>query len=175
MAFLDILNIPGLLGTDLHSFKRANIYDKLDLGLAGVVALIGVSVLILNGFSSPLTCVPAGCSSTGTSTNCALDWTFQSGICKNEVLSLPDANFHYLLVILALILVGLLTVPIYWGSNASKELFDNFYYIWAKLKNGDEECKDVEWKRRMHFVLDQLKSSKKLTTRYALFVAVAVK
>ena len=35
MAFLDILNIPGLLGTELHSFKRANVYDKLDLGLAG--------------------------------------------------------------------------------------------------------------------------------------------
>jgi len=174
MAFLDILNIPGLLGTDLHSFKRANIYDKLDLGLAGVVALIGVSVLILNGFSSPLTCVPAGCSSSGTSTNCALDWTFQSGICKNEVLSLPDANFHYLLVILALLLVGLLTVPIYWGSNASKELFDNFYYIWAKLKNGDEECKDVEWKRRMHFVLDQLKSGNSLTTRYALYHGLAL-
>eukprot|EP00092_Neocalanus_flemingeri_P036814 GFUD01040075.1.p1 GENE.GFUD01040075.1~~GFUD01040075.1.p1 ORF type:complete len:585 (+),score=128.03 GFUD01040075.1:195-1949(+) len=174
MAFLDILNIPGLLGTDLHAFKRANIYDKLDLGLAGVVALIGVSVLILNGFSSPLTCVPAGCSSSGTSTNCALDWTYQSGLCKNEVLSLPDANFHYLLVVLALLLVGLLTVPIYWGSNASKELFDNFYYIWAKLKNGDEECKDVEWKRRMHFVLDQLKSGKTLSTRYAIYHGLAL-
>eukprot|EP00092_Neocalanus_flemingeri_P036815 GFUD01040076.1.p1 GENE.GFUD01040076.1~~GFUD01040076.1.p1 ORF type:complete len:581 (-),score=130.14 GFUD01040076.1:530-2272(-) len=174
MAFLDILNIPGLLGTDLHAFKRANIYDKLDLGLAGVVALIGVSVLILNGFSSPLTCVPAGCSLSGTSTNCALDWTYQSGLCKNEVLSLPDANFHYLLVVLALLLVGLLTVPIYWGSNASKELFDNFYYIWAKLKNGDEECKDVEWKRRMHFVLDQLKSGKTLSTRYAIYHGLAL-
>eukprot|EP00092_Neocalanus_flemingeri_P026448 GFUD01028669.1.p1 GENE.GFUD01028669.1~~GFUD01028669.1.p1 ORF type:complete len:581 (-),score=122.95 GFUD01028669.1:523-2265(-) len=174
MAFLDILNIPGLLGTDLHAFKRANVYDKLDLGLAGVVALIGVSVLILNGFSSPLTCVPAGCSSSGTSTNCALDWTYQSGLCKNEVLSLPDANFHYLLVVLALLLVGLLTVPIYWGSNASKELFDNFYYIWAKLKNGDEECKDVEWKRRMHFVLDQLKSGKTLSTRYAIYHGLAL-
>ena len=28
-----------------------------------------------------------------------------------------------------------------------QELYDNFYYIWAKLKNNDEECKDVEWKR----------------------------
>ena len=47
-----------------------------------------------------------------------------------------------------------------------QELFENFYYIWAKLKNGDSECKDVEWKRRMHFVLDQLKSGKTLTTRW---------
>ena len=46
-----------------------------------------------------------------------------------------------------------------------QELYENFYYIWAKLKNGDAECKDVEWKRRMHFVLDQLKSGKTLTTR----------
>merc|ERR1712106_710260 len=97
-----------------------------------------------------------------------------SGLCKAEVQSLPDASFHYVLVIVALLLVGLLTVPIYWGSGASKELFDNFYYIWAKLKNGDEECKDVEWKRRMHFVLDQLKSSKKLTTRYALYHGLAL-
>ena len=49
-----------------------------------------------------------------------------------------------------------------------QELFENFYYIWAKLKNGDAECKDVEWKRRMHFVLDQLKSGKTLTTRYPI-------
>ena len=49
MAFLDILNIPGLLGTELHTFKRANVYDKLDLGLAGVVALLAGVVLLLNG------------------------------------------------------------------------------------------------------------------------------
>ena len=34
MAFLDILNLPSLLRTETHSFKRANVYDKLDLGLA---------------------------------------------------------------------------------------------------------------------------------------------
>ena len=53
MAFLDILNIPGLLGTELHSFKRANVYDKLDLGLAGVVALLAGVVLLLNGSDFP--------------------------------------------------------------------------------------------------------------------------
>jgi len=174
MAFLDILNIPGLLGTDLHSFKRANIYDKLDLGLAGIVGIIGITVLILNGFSTPISCVPTSCESTNTNPNCALDWSFQSGVCKSEVQSIPDASFHYALLILALLLIGLLTVPIYFGSNASKELFDNFYYIWAKLKNGDEETKDVEWKRRMHFVLDQLKAGKTLTTRYALYHGLAL-
>ena len=45
MAFLDILNIPGLLGTELHTFKRANVYDKLDLGLAGVVALLAARAI----------------------------------------------------------------------------------------------------------------------------------
>ena len=54
-----------------------------------------------------------------------------------------------------------------------QELYDNFYYIWAKLKNNDEECKDVEWKRRMHFVLDQLKSGKTLSTRYAVYHGLA--
>jgi len=176
MAFLDILNIPGLLGTELHTFKRANIYDKLDLGLAGVVAVLAGVVLLLNGFATPLGCVPAACNGdTGnTNPNCALDYRFQSGVCRAEVLSTPDAGFHYLLVLIALMLIGILTVPIYWGSTASKELFDNFYYIWAKLKNGDEECKDTEWKRRMHFVLDQLKSSKSLSTRYALYHGLAL-
>lgn len=176
MAFLDILNIPGLLGTELHSFKRANVYDKLDLGLAGVVALLAGVVLLLNGFASPLACVPTACSgdSGNTNPNCALDYRYQSGLCRAEVLSLPDAGFHYLLILLALALIGLLTVPIYWGSTASRELFDNFYYIWAKLKNGDEECKDTEWKRRMHFVLDQLKNSKSLSIRYALYHGLAL-
>jgi len=176
MAFLDILNIPGLLGTEIHSFKRANVYDKLDLGLAGVVGLLAVVVLILNGFATPLACVPAACSgdSGNTNPNCALDYNYQSGICRNEVLSTPDAGFHYLLIVLALLLIGALTVPIYWGSTASKELFDNFYYIWAKLKNGDEECKDTEWKRRMHFVLDQLKTSRSLSTRYAIYHGIAL-
>lgn len=176
MAFLDILNIPSLMGRDLHSFKRANIYDKLDLGLAVTVGLIGSLVLILNGFSSPLVCVPATCNSDSGNSHpsCALDWSFQSALCKTDVLSIPDSSFHYLLLVASLLLIGLLTIPIYWGSNKSKELFDNFYYIWAKLKNGDEECKDVEWKRRMNFVLDQLKSSKSLTTRYALYHGLAL-
>jgi len=176
MAFLEILNLPGLLGTDLHSFKRANVYDKLDLGLAAVVGLVGLTVLLLNGFSSPLTCVPAACNAeTGNANpNCALDWTYQSGQCKNEVFSLPDSSFHYLVTLLSLLLIGLLTLPLYWGHQPGKELFDNFYYIWAKLKNGDEECKDVEWKRRMHFVLDQLKNGKTLTTRYAIYHGLAL-
>ena len=127
-------------------------------------------------FATPLACVPAACNgdSGNANPNCALDYRYQSGLCRAEVLSAPDAGFHYLLVVLALSLIGLLTVPIYWGSTASRELFDNFYYIWAKLKNGDEECKDTEWKRRMHFVLDQLKNSKSLSTRYALYHGLAL-
>merc|ERR1711915_873714 len=126
--------------------------------------------------ASPLLCVPASCTSESGNSHpsCALDWSFQSALCKNDVLSLPDSSFHYLLLVVSLLLTGLLTVPIYWGSNKTKELFDNFYYIWAKLKNGDEEVKDVEWKRRMNFVLDQLKSSKSLTTRYALYHGLAL-
>ena len=147
-------------------------------------------MFLLTGFSSPLVCVPIGCLSSGTSTSCALDWTYQSSICSTESQSLPAAHFHYLLLGLALSMIGLLTVPIYWGNSVTKvcnvillilmlssvcqELFDNFYYIWAKLKNGDEECKDVEWKRRMHFVLDQLKSGRTLSTRYALYHGLAL-
>jgi len=114
------------------------------------------------------------CESSNTNPNCALDWTFQSGLCRDEASSIPDASFHYVLGVLALLLLGVITVPIYWGTQASKELFENFYYIWAKLKNGDAECKDVEWKRRMHFVLDQLKSGKTLTTRYAIYHSLAL-
>jgi len=174
MAMLDIINIPAILGREIHSFKRANVYDKLDLGLAATIGLIGSVVLLLNGFASPITCVPSSCSSSGTNPSCALDWSYQNAQCKNDVMSTADSSFHYLLLGLSLILTGLLTIPIYWGSNKTKELFDNFYYIWAKMKNGDEECKDVEWKRRMNFVLDQLKSSNTLTTRYALYHGLAV-
>ena len=173
MAFLDILNIPSLIGREVHSFKRANVYDKLDLGLAATIGLIGSVVLLLNGFSSPLTCVPASCETSGSSPSCAMAWTYQSSLCRDDVLSTQDSSFHYLLVGLSLLLTGLLTVPIYWGSNKTKELFDNFYYIWAKMKNGDEECKDTEWRRRMNFVLDQLKSSRCLSTRYALYHGLA--
>merc|ERR1711953_841633 len=131
-------------------------------------------VLLLNGFTTPLTCVPASCESSNTNPNCALDWTYQSGLCRSEAESIPDASFHYVLLGVALLLLGLLSVPLYWGAQASKELFENFYYIWAKLKNGDSECKDVEWKRRMHFVLDQLKSGKTLSTRYAIYHGLAL-
>ena len=34
---LDIINIPAILGRETHSFKRANVYDKLDLGLAATI------------------------------------------------------------------------------------------------------------------------------------------
>jgi len=171
---LDIINIPAILGRETHSFKRANVYDKLDLGLAATIGLIGSIVLVLNGFASPLVCVPSSCSSSSTSPSCALDWAYQNSLCKNDVMSLADSSFHYLLMGLSLILTGLLTIPIYWGSNKTKELFDNFYYIWAKMKNNDEECKDTEWRRRMNFVLDQLKTSNSLTTRYALYHGLAV-
>ena len=120
MAFLDIVNLPGLLGTETHSFKRANVYDKLDLGLAGVVAVIASVVLLLNGFTTPLTCVPASCESSNTNPNCALDWTYQSGLCRSEAESIPDASFHYVLLVVALLLLGLLSVPLYWGAQASK-------------------------------------------------------
>ena len=120
MAFLDILNLPSLLGTEVHSFKRANVYDKLDLGLAGVLGVIATLVFFLNGFSTPLHCVPASCESSNTNPNCALDWSYQSGLCRDEASSIPDASFHYVLGVLALLLLSLLTVPIYWGSQTTK-------------------------------------------------------
>ena len=65
MAMLDIINIPALLGRETHSFRRAHIYDKLDLGLAVTVGILGSIVLMLNGFTSPLVCVPASCATSG--------------------------------------------------------------------------------------------------------------
>ena len=120
MAFLDIVNVPRMLGADLHCFKRSNVWDKVDLGLAGLLAVVGSIVFLMTGFSSPLVCVPMGCTSSGTSTNCALDWSYQSGVCKAEAQSLPAANFHYLLLGLASLMLALLTVPIYWGTSVSK-------------------------------------------------------
>ena len=119
MAFLDIINIPRLVGNDVHSFKRANVYDKVELGLSGLVGLLSCLLFLMTGFSSPLVCVPAGCSSSTTSTSCALDWNYQSRLCRAEAQSLPAASFHFLLVSLALLLLGLLSLPLYWGSGTT--------------------------------------------------------
>ena len=88
--------------------------------VTATLAVLGTLVFLLTGFSSALVCVPAGCTSSPTSTSCALDWTFQSGLCRAEAQSLPAANFHYLLLSLGLLLVAVLTVPIYWGTNVTK-------------------------------------------------------
>ena len=125
MAFMDIVNVPRLLGNDGHCFRRANVWDKLDLGLAGLVAVLGLLVFSLTGFSSPLVCVPVGCTSSGTSTSCALDWAYQSGVCRAEAQSLPAATFHYLLVTIGLGLLAILTVPIYWGTSVTKVVIVN--------------------------------------------------
>ena len=132
MAFMDIVNLPRLLGTDGHCFRRANVWDKLDLGLAGLLTLVGLLVFSLTGFSSPLVCVPVGCTSSGTSTSCALDWGYQSGVCRAEAQSLPAASFHYLLVTIGLSLLAILTVPIYWGTSVTKvniEVNTNHYHF----------------------------------------------
>ena len=65
-------------------------------------------------------CVPASCETSPTSPNCALDWTYQSGLCRDEASSVPDASFHYVLAVLALLLLSILTVPIYWGAQCTK-------------------------------------------------------
>ena len=123
MAFLDILNIPSLLGREVPTFKRATVYDKLDLGLALTVGLLASLVCVLSGLSAPLKCVPASCESSNTHPNCALDWTFQSELCRSEASSVPDASFHYVLAVLALLLLGILTVPVYWGSQSTKVIY----------------------------------------------------
>ena len=53
MAFLDIINIPGLLGKEVHSFKRSNVYDKLELGLAGLHSPVTVLWEIANAAARP--------------------------------------------------------------------------------------------------------------------------
>ena len=120
MAFMDIVNLPRLLGKEGHCFRRANVWDKLDLGLAGLLGLVGLVVFSLTGFSSPLLCVPVGCTTSSTSTSCALDWAHQSGLCRAEAQSLPTASFHYLLVTVGLSLLAILTVPVYWGTSVTK-------------------------------------------------------
>ena len=104
-------------------------------------------------------------------------------MCRAEALSLPAATFPHLLLAVAVLLLGLLSLPIYWGAPgtrwrhhqppvspsqlSARELFNNFHYIWAKLRSGEEECKDVEWKRRTQFVLEQLRTGDTLTRRWA--------
>ena len=56
--------------------------------------------------------------------------------------------------------------PVSPSQLSARELFNNFHYIWAKLRSGEEECKDVEWKRRTQFVLEQLRTGDTLTRRW---------
>ena len=62
----------------------------------------------------------------------------------------------------------LLSSPIFYGNTTCSELFANFSSIW-KLRNNDPVTKEVEWRRRMHLVMEQLKSESILTRQYSIY------
>jgi len=142
--------------------------DKLDAVFAAVVLVLGLAVFGIYLGAARLTCVPTSCQGRPSSANCARDWVYLSSQCEKSFLSYPDTNFHYLLLLASALFFGLLGSPIFYGNPACTELFASFSSIW-KLKNNDPVTKDVEWKRKMHLILDQLKTSSTLTKNYALY------
>ena len=174
MAFLELLNINELLGNtpELETFKRSN--DKLDGYLSAAQMLVGVTVFTIIWGNDQLVCVPSVCESDPTNAACAKKWEYQTGQCEDEVLSWPDTNFHYLLVLVAVMFFGLLGLPIYWGHSSCKEIFSEFYKAWSVLTDSKEEAKDVEWRRSMHLLYDQLKTGMLLSSRYAAYHAIGL-
>ena len=142
--------------------------DKLDAVFAAAIFVLGLAVFGIYLGAARLTCVPTSCQGRPSSANCARDWVYLSSQCEQTFLSYPDTNFHFLLLLASALFFGLLGSPIFYGNPACTELFASFSSIW-KLKNNDPLTKDVEWKRKMHLILDQLKSSSTLTKNYALY------
>jgi len=142
--------------------------DKLDAVLAAVVCILGLTVFGVYLSAPRLTCVPLSCVGRPYSTNCARDWLFLSTQCESTFLSYPDTNFHFLLLIASGLFLLLLSSPIFYGNTTCSELFANFSSIW-KLRNNDPVTKEVEWRRRMHLVMEQLKSESILTRQYSIY------
>jgi len=142
--------------------------DKLDAVFSAVVLVLGLAVFGIFLGAAKLTCVPTSCQGRPSSANCARDWVYLSSQCEKTFLSYPDTNFHYLLLLASALFFGLLCTPIFYGNPVCTELFASFSSIW-KLKSNDPITKDVEWRRKMHLILDQLKTSTTLTKNYALY------
>jgi len=147
--------------------------DKLDAVFAAVVLVLGLAVFGIYLGAARLTCVPISCQGRPSSANCARDWVYLSSQCEKSFLSYPDTNFHYLLLLASALFFGLLGSPIFYGNPACTELFASFSSIW-KIKNNDAITKDVEWRRKMHLILDQLKTSTTLTKNYALYHGIGL-
>jgi len=147
--------------------------DKLDAVFAAAVLILGLAVFGIYLGAPRLTCVPTSCQGRPSSANCARDWAYLSSQCEQSFLSYPDTNFHYLLLLASALFFGLLGSPIFYGNPACTELFATFSTIW-KLKNNDPITKDVEWRRKMHLILDQLKSGATLTKNYSIYHGIGL-
>jgi len=147
--------------------------DKLDAVFAALVLLLGLAVFGIFLGAARLTCVPSSCQGRPASANCARDWVYLSSQCEKTFLSYPDTNFHYLLLLASTLFFALLCSPIFYGNPSCTELFASFSSIW-KLKNNDPITKDVEWRRKMNLILDQLKTSTTLTKNYALYHGLGI-
>lgn len=173
MALLAVMNIPELLGfrSEYQVMKRFNC--KLDAFLAVALTLVGLVVLLVGFTSDKVACVPVECVNQPGNPSCARNWDYQSNRCENEVLTYPDINFHILLLTKSLLFLTLIVLPIFYGNSLCVELFTSFSSLW-KLRNDEAVTKNVEWKRRMHLQLEQLKTSTILTRQYAIYHSIGV-
>jgi len=171
MALLAVMNIPELLGlrSEYQVMKRFNC--KLDALLAVALTLVGMVVMMVSFTSDKVACVPVECVDQPGNPSCARNWDYQSNRCEYEVLAYPDINFHILLLVKSLLFLTLIILPIFYGNNLCIELFTNFSSLW-KLRNDEAVTKSVEWKRKMHLQLEQLKTSTTLTRQYAIYHSI---
>jgi len=167
-GMMGLLNIPELLGCrqEMQVMKRAG--DRLDAILALILAILGI-LLYSASYSGPrLSCVPVDCPASPLSPKCSLDWSYQSHLCEEELLSYPDASFHLLLLMKGALFLSVLILPIFYGNPACTDQFTGISGLW-RLRSNAPVTGQLEWRRKMVLVLEQLKSSTLLTRHYSLY------
>lgn len=97
----------------------------------------------------------------------------RSGQSEDTFLSYPDTNFHFLLLGAAALFISLLSSPMFYGNSSCSELFAGFSSIW-KLRTNDPVTRELEWRRRMQLILEQLKTGSLLTRQYAMYHGIGL-
>lgn len=143
--------------------------DHVEAALSIGLLLVGLCTAAVLLSSPSLLCLPASCGSRPQAPPCARDWSYLSSVLSPSRLPLPYSNFHFLLLSGASLSLLLLAAPLFYGSLVCTETFASFSSVWQKVRVCDPCTRDQEWRRKMHLVLDQLRTSTQLSERYALF------
>ena len=77
-------------------------------------------------------------------------------------------------MLLAGLSLGLLALPVYWGNSHCRQIFSQLFSVWSQVRQEDFQPGDREWRRDLQHQLQQLLSSRLLTTRYCLYHLISL-